>query len=414
MARASLLGAVALRWLSAPRLKSCPQGQPHITVLPSRPPTNTRAVRSCRGATTRAPADRHHHDRRHGQIPWRYQERRRRLTPRIPRSMQRIRPSGGPRNRTWRCGFGDRRVTDTPVPLRRRILGAPRPPELSLQTGISARQAPAKRLAERILAPGGAPRTSRDRRDRKRPDQRPWPTRRADDRSLPRRCTEQVRGSARMNAHRGGPSVTSTSHRGGTNGFRQNHDRANDARTPRDSRRSAAATGSRPASHRVARRRTARRIPRPVPPGRRARPAARPLLRPLHRRSRGAVRRLGPRHPPVAARHADKALEARDRAGGGVRRHQRLHRFARGRRLRPSRRRRVRRGAGVAWRGIRRGRRAAAVGVPDPPRLRCHARLAPAPGGRTACRRRPRDARIARHDRRVPRRLRRLPLRQAA
>ena len=25
--------------------------------------------------------------------------------------------SGGPRNRTWRCGFGDRRVTDTPVPL---------------------------------------------------------------------------------------------------------------------------------------------------------------------------------------------------------------------------------------------------------------------------------------------------------
>src|SRR4051794_38651837 len=24
--------------------------------------------------------------------------------------------SGGPRNRTWRCGFGDRRVTDTPVP----------------------------------------------------------------------------------------------------------------------------------------------------------------------------------------------------------------------------------------------------------------------------------------------------------
>jgi hypothetical protein len=24
--------------------------------------------------------------------------------------------SGGPRNRTWRCGFGDHRVTDTPVP----------------------------------------------------------------------------------------------------------------------------------------------------------------------------------------------------------------------------------------------------------------------------------------------------------
>ena len=26
--------------------------------------------------------------------------------------------NGGPRNRTWRCGFGDRRVTDTPVPRR--------------------------------------------------------------------------------------------------------------------------------------------------------------------------------------------------------------------------------------------------------------------------------------------------------
>jgi hypothetical protein len=27
--------------------------------------------------------------------------------------------SGGPRNRTWRCGFGDRRVSDTPVPRGR-------------------------------------------------------------------------------------------------------------------------------------------------------------------------------------------------------------------------------------------------------------------------------------------------------
>jgi hypothetical protein len=27
-----------------------------------------------------------------------------------------LRRNGGPRNRTWRCGFGDHRVTDTPVP----------------------------------------------------------------------------------------------------------------------------------------------------------------------------------------------------------------------------------------------------------------------------------------------------------
>ena len=39
--RAPLLGAVALRWLSAPRLKSCPQGQPLLRVLPSRPTTNS-------------------------------------------------------------------------------------------------------------------------------------------------------------------------------------------------------------------------------------------------------------------------------------------------------------------------------------------------------------------------------------
>ena len=32
--------------------------------------------------------------------------------------------SGGPRNRTWRCGFGDHRVTDTPVPRGLQILGA--------------------------------------------------------------------------------------------------------------------------------------------------------------------------------------------------------------------------------------------------------------------------------------------------
>ena len=31
---------------------------------------------------------------------------------------------GGPRNRTWRCGFGDHRVTDTPVPQAAGILGA--------------------------------------------------------------------------------------------------------------------------------------------------------------------------------------------------------------------------------------------------------------------------------------------------
>ncbi len=31
---------------------------------------------------------------------------------------------GGPRNRTWRCGFGDHRVTDTPVPRGHRIVGA--------------------------------------------------------------------------------------------------------------------------------------------------------------------------------------------------------------------------------------------------------------------------------------------------
>ena len=35
--RAPLLGAVALRWLSGPRLKSCPQGRPPPTVLPSGP-----------------------------------------------------------------------------------------------------------------------------------------------------------------------------------------------------------------------------------------------------------------------------------------------------------------------------------------------------------------------------------------
>ena len=31
--------------------------------------------------------------------------------------------SGGPRNRTWRCGFGDHRVTDTPVPQKCRFAG---------------------------------------------------------------------------------------------------------------------------------------------------------------------------------------------------------------------------------------------------------------------------------------------------
>src|SRR5271154_3957605 len=34
--------------------------------------------------------------------------------------------SGGPRNRTWRCGFGDHRVTDTPVPRGHGIVGADR------------------------------------------------------------------------------------------------------------------------------------------------------------------------------------------------------------------------------------------------------------------------------------------------
>ncbi len=34
--------------------------------------------------------------------------------------------SGGPRSRTWRNGFGDHRVTDTPVPRGRRIVGAAR------------------------------------------------------------------------------------------------------------------------------------------------------------------------------------------------------------------------------------------------------------------------------------------------
>src|SRR4051812_12073988 len=38
------------------------------------------------------------------------QDRRREL------GFRRYAGSGGPRNRTWRCGFGDRRVTDTPVP----------------------------------------------------------------------------------------------------------------------------------------------------------------------------------------------------------------------------------------------------------------------------------------------------------
>ena len=37
--------------------------------------------------------------------------------------------SGGPRNRTWRCGFGDHRVTDTPVPRGNRdCRGSPSPP----------------------------------------------------------------------------------------------------------------------------------------------------------------------------------------------------------------------------------------------------------------------------------------------
>ncbi len=40
-------------------------------------------------------------------------------------------PSGGPRNRTWRCGFGDHRVTDTPVPRGARIVGARRRRERS-------------------------------------------------------------------------------------------------------------------------------------------------------------------------------------------------------------------------------------------------------------------------------------------
>ena len=82
-----------------------------------------------------------------------HQERRRRLTPRIPRSMQRIRPSGGPRNRTWRCGFGDRRVTDTPVPQRRlRIVAAG-------ARGVSARRpgkSAARRRRDRSLAGRGA------------------------------------------------------------------------------------------------------------------------------------------------------------------------------------------------------------------------------------------------------------------
>jgi hypothetical protein len=41
-----------------------------------------------------------------------------------PRRAGQYRRDGGPRNRTWRCGFGDRRVTDTPVPLGLRSLGA--------------------------------------------------------------------------------------------------------------------------------------------------------------------------------------------------------------------------------------------------------------------------------------------------
>jgi hypothetical protein len=44
--RTPLLGAVALRWLSAPRLKSCPQGQPttHTLSLPGRHPSNAHAA----------------------------------------------------------------------------------------------------------------------------------------------------------------------------------------------------------------------------------------------------------------------------------------------------------------------------------------------------------------------------------
>src|SRR4051794_41432250 len=36
--------------------------------------------------------------------------------------IQRYDRNGGPRNRTWRCGFGDRRVTETPVPRGQRPL----------------------------------------------------------------------------------------------------------------------------------------------------------------------------------------------------------------------------------------------------------------------------------------------------
>src|SRR4051812_40555373 len=51
--QAPLLGAVALRWLSAPRLKSCPQGQPPPTLLPSGPtPTNKRHCPVCPPAST--------------------------------------------------------------------------------------------------------------------------------------------------------------------------------------------------------------------------------------------------------------------------------------------------------------------------------------------------------------------------
>ena len=50
--------------------------------------------------------------------------------------------SGGPRSRTSRCGFGDHRVTDTPVPRGARIVGAP------TQGGWQHKCLPAKRRAK--------------------------------------------------------------------------------------------------------------------------------------------------------------------------------------------------------------------------------------------------------------------------
>ena len=181
-----------------------------------------------------------------------------------------------------------------------------------------------------------------------------------------------------------------------------------DARAGCSSRRPAPAPG-------MAARRHGRGVPRAVRGRRPARSPARHLPHRLRGGGRRAVRRLGARHRPVAERDVHAPLAARRRPGHRLcRRRGRDRNRCRGQ-LAASRRRRLRRRAALARHHLRRRRRPAAVGVPDPGRLRRaqHQPAAPA-RRRTPRRRHHRDARVAGDDRRLPRGLQRLPRLQAA